>query len=151
MLEYKILETKPSIKENDDEYFDLLAHNYKVPNDVYGDFLVVEKYYVARPDLISLAIYGTDQYADIICKVNGISNPFELNENDMIFLPNIEYITDCVKAVHTPCERASDNDKLNIQINTDHRKQLYEKRTANELTVNNENYIIDKTLGLVFY
>ena len=33
----------------------------------------------------------------------------------------------------------------------DNRKRITEKRTANELTVNSQNYVIDKSLGLVFY
>lgn len=41
-----------------------------------------------RPDLVSLAYYGTENYADIICKYNGISNPFSLAKDDIIKIPN---------------------------------------------------------------
>lgn len=152
MLDYKILNTKPSISENGDEYMDLLANNYKVTDEVpNGTFVTVTENYVARPDLISQAMYGTDDYADIICKYNGISNPFELNKDDLLFIPNMEFVSECVRAVNKPSTRVKENNKLNIVVNNDHRKKLNEKRTANELTVNNENYIIDKSLGIVFY
>jgi hypothetical protein len=47
---------------------------------------------VARPDLISLATYNDASYADLICKLNGISNMFELNEDDVIVIPTYDYI-----------------------------------------------------------
>lgn len=46
--------------------------------------------YVARPDLLAHDIYGDEMYADIICKINGISNPYEVNEGDLIICPQIE-------------------------------------------------------------
>ena len=96
MLDYLILDKKPivkSVKNNEYiQYKDLLTPGYKGNFVPGGRMVFVEKYYVARPDLISLAIYGNDKYADIICKVNGISNPFELNEGMIIYTPDISDI-----------------------------------------------------------
>ncbi len=151
-MDYKIINNKPTIVEGNDEYLDLLAHNYKIPrNKLKGKCIIVNKYYVARPDLLSLALYGSDDYADVLCKVNGISNPFELNEDDVLFVPSIDYLDECYNPVNTPCARVKANDTLNKNVENDYRKHLTEKRTANELTVNSQNYIIDKSLGLVFY
>ena len=41
-----------------------------------------------RPDLISILYYGTENYADILCKYNGISNPFSLVRDQLIRVPN---------------------------------------------------------------
>lgn len=42
----------------------------------------------ARPDLVSLRVYGEDTYQDQICKMNGISNPYSLNIDDVLVIPN---------------------------------------------------------------
>ena len=154
MLNYKILDTKPRYNiDSEEEYIDLLANNYKIPKTNFGgNTVVVNQYYVARPDLISLAVYGDDKYADIICKLNGISNPFELNEDDMLYLPSIEFLDSCINLVRNPSSKVTEeNNSINIKHNNDNRKKVNEKRTANELVVGEENYIIDKSLGLVFY
>jgi len=65
--------------------FDFKANNYtsfnafKIPVD-----------YVMRPDLISQAVYNNTLYAEFILKYNGISNPFTLEEGDVILVPNLE-------------------------------------------------------------
>ena len=89
MLDYNILKIKPIISlpcDYDEESkstgtvrcLDLLAApvNSDAKMSYQNDVIIVNEYYVARPDLISLAVYGDDKYADIICKFNGISNPF---------------------------------------------------------------------------
>ncbi|HUT79856.1 MAG TPA: hypothetical protein VMZ29_01535 [Candidatus Bathyarchaeia archaeon] len=52
---------------------------YKVPRD-----------YVMRPDLISKAVYNNSLYAEVLLKYNGISNPFSINENDLILIPDLD-------------------------------------------------------------
>jgi len=44
--------------------------------------------YAMRPDLISFAMYGTEDYAEYILKFSGISNPFTLCEDDVLKIPN---------------------------------------------------------------
>jgi hypothetical protein len=41
-----------------------------------------------RPDLISKLYYGNENYVDILCKYNSISNPFSLAKNQLIKIPN---------------------------------------------------------------
>lgn len=98
-LDYRILAGKHKILFKNDfdgteyvEAYDLLTgnFNYKLRSLSYP--LVVTKDYIGRPDLISLAKYETDSYADIICKINGISNPFEMNEGDIIYLPDVNML-----------------------------------------------------------
>jgi restriction endonuclease S subunit len=40
-----------------------------------------------RPDLISKLYYGTENYVDILCKYNSISNPFSLVRDQLIKIP----------------------------------------------------------------
>lgn len=150
MLDYNILKKKPILKTDTDEFVDLTKQTYNPKRSVHGEILVVNQYYVARPDLISLAMYGDDKYADIICKFNGISNPFELNENDVIYIPNPEELTEVLEKSVAPSELISNSTKL-FNEQQDRRKKLSEKRSPNEMTVGSTNYIIDHSLGLVFY
>ena len=43
---------------------------------------------VMRPDLVSLGSYGTTEYAEFVLKYTGISNPFSLDQDDVLLIPN---------------------------------------------------------------
>ena len=62
--------------------------------------------YAMRPDLISMAVYNTTEYAEIILKYNGISNPFSLNPGDIIMIPDID---DALSAINTNLISDKDN------------------------------------------
>jgi len=153
MLNYKIINYKPTITRNNEEYFDLLGDVFNKDILITGYPIIINEYYVARPDLVSLAVYGDDRYGDIICKVNGISNPFELNEDDMIFIPNIDYINECVKASKINSDFINDpkTDTIELKDTNNYQKKKNELRSPNEQTLGDNNYIIDKSLGVVFY
>lgn len=155
MLDYNVLNSKSDIKlPKESEYIkDLLSSNINLPEnllEIKDDLKVylVEKEYIARPDLISLAFYGTDQYADVLCKVNGISNPFELNEGELIFIPAFGYV-----------QRAFNRSEPNDVIENDdylgktkiNQKFKDERHSANEQTYGDRNYVIDFNRGLIFY
>ena len=153
MLDYKILDYKSKINKNNDTYIDLMSDSFNMSSVAFdGQVIIVNKYYVARPDLVSLAIYGTDDYADIICKINGISNPFELNENDILFLPDIEFIRNCCKQSSSKSEIVETEDEILTPKKTNNlQKKKNERRSSNEQLEGEQNYVIDKSLGLVFY
>lgn len=151
MLDYKILDYKTKVTRNGKTYYDLMSKSFNYKADKEGGFIIVNKYYVARPDLISLAIYGDDKYADIICKVNGISNPFEMNEDDLIYLPSHEYIMEACKYRNDPSDFVDDEkDTLKKKI-TSFQKKINQKRSPNEQLEGQHNFVIDKSLGLIFY
>lgn len=168
MLDYDSIIYKPTTLKtdtdgNNQQYLDLLAktvHTYEDDdmdwNALFKDLrpIAVRSEYVARPDLISLAVYNTDKYADLICKLNGISNPFELNEDMVLYVPGLDRIESmCVKNSQA-CETVSDNSAGSDNIadtGRGNKKMLNEKRSPNEATVSDVNYVIRKDLGLVFY
>ena len=154
MLDYRILANKNKIKLNGEDVYDLLSGksfvDMKLSN---GNFVVVNKYYVARPDLISLACYGEDMYGDIICKVNGISNPFELNEDDLLFIPSIAFVRENTKMLNSQNNDLiddADNEEI-VQKVSSYQKKPLEERTPNQQLVGDKNFVVDKSLGLVFY
>ena len=153
-LNYKTIEYKPLLKTTDGEqYIDLMGDVFGGTQLETGEMFKVTKYYVARPDLVSFVTYGTDRYTDIICKCNGISNPFELNEGDILFLPSIEYVSNCINGSRTPSQLVSDNETYN-EISTrilSSQKLKNERRSPNEQVIGDRNIVIDKSTGIVLY
>jgi len=152
MLNYRIIENKNVITNKGENYIDLLSTTFDKSIIPKGELLVVNKYYIARPDLISLACYGSDRYADIICKLNGISNPFEMNENDILFIPEIDYLHNCIfsKGQNQSDIIKEESDEIHINTST-YQKKKNEKRSPNEQTIGEKTFTIDKSLGIVFY
>lgn len=153
-LDYKILNKKPIITRNGVKFQDLAVQTIDPSVEISGSFLVVNKYYVARPDLIALAVYGDDRYADILCKVNGISNPFELNENDVIILPHVETLMDLTNM--SPVESVFVDGKNNNELvtgfmDTELQRDVNSSRSPNEQTKGMTNIVIDEENGVILY
>ena len=74
MLINSLLKNKPTIfsKAVGEDIIHLGAITFKMPDWVSYSTYIVSKSHVARPDLISRIMYGTDIYGDFLCKVNGI-------------------------------------------------------------------------------
>ena len=122
--------------------------SFIVPSTYDYEILEVTEKYIARPDILSYDIYGDSIYADLLCKLNGISNPFELNKGMILVIPSPSNIMDFM---HTPtiaeCDSSIDNSNNNKPI----AKQKNEKRKANEAVVGDVRFRIDKTKGIVIY
>lgn len=86
------LDKKPLVKKPDgllirdltQSMFDLKSGSF-VNLSLYR----VPREYVMRPDLISQASYNNTIYAEYILKYNGISNPFSINEGQIIVIPDV--------------------------------------------------------------
>ena len=74
-------------KPNGDEVVDLTQQNL-TPSQVVNiiDYLIVSDDFAMRPDLIAQFFYKDVNATDIVLKQNGISNPFSINENDILFI-----------------------------------------------------------------
>lgn len=154
MLDYQTLNRKPPIDRDINgeniQYIDLAAPTLNknfVLNDVTA--VSISEDYIARPDLVSFAVYGTDEYTDVICKVNGISNPFELGEGMVLLLPDIQTIKDMfLKGVSKTI--SSDDENIN-KLARSYQKAKNQRRNTAEQLVGERNYIIDKNKGLIIY
>lgn len=163
-MDYKTLRLKPitEIPCNYDEEAertgkvkcnDLLASPLNASVEIKDsmEVVVVNKYYIARPDLISLAVYGSDEYGDFICKFNGISNPFELNEDMILYIPSISDINNILsKSGEGACELIKSDSSIKRKVNI-YTKKKTDARSPSMAVVGDVNYIIDKSNGLVFY
>ena len=180
MLDYTILSKKDNISMIKDGkkvvYKDLLSSSISkdLSNGNGGKYIIVNEYYIARPDLISLAVYGDDKYGDMICKANGISNPFELNKGMFIYIPSMGEITEILSSMKNNgsdiLAKYNSKSSLNKDVYTNtkekiklkksetidkkvsvHQKYKNEKRSPGEQTVIDKNYYIDYTHNLVIY
>jgi hypothetical protein len=183
MLDYQVISKKPvvTIVNGDEEntMYDLLVPTFNGHMEKRGFPILVTPPYVARPDLVSLAVYGSDRYADILCKTNGVSNPFELNAGMILWCPQpdelVNYVTGVQKISSSlVAPKASKSTRYNsngtpktpvVGVGTNigkaigeigeslnnKKKAKNERRSSSEQTITDENYIIDKSLGIIIY
>ena len=81
-----------------------------------------------------------------------ISNPFELNEGTILFLPQLEYMVQSMSRLTTNVASvlASESDNIGVQHMTK-QKSKTEDRSPNQQTKGETNYYIDTANGLVYY
>lgn len=157
-LNYRVLNSKKTIKMSKDgkevEFKDLFTKGIDddIPWVLNSRLVEVTKEYVARPDLVAFVVYGSDEYADIICKINGISNPFELNEGELLYCPDLSVIPSLASYKASEVEGLIDNDSDNVEkTKTNYKKSTNEKRSPNEATTNEHNYVLGMNDAVVFY
>ena len=96
MIEHKVLTDKSVIysKYLNESIYCLTDPTFAIPDSYSYEHLYVTDKYIARPDLLSKDVYGSMEYADLLCKLNGISNPFELNAGMVLKIPSPDCISD---------------------------------------------------------
>lgn len=148
-ISHSILDFKGTITSNylEERIYNLLDQTFEIPKSGFSfNILDVSKEYIARPDLISLDAYGDTGYADIICKINGISNPFELNEGMEIIIPTLTSITEfSVKPGKMDVEE-DEFDNLPTPTTVSNKK-----RKANEAVIGDTRFRIDSSAGVIIY
>lgn len=128
-----------------EEMINLLDTTFVIPEYYNYNIFEVTEEYVARPDLISYDAYGDEMYTDVICKLNGISNPFELNKGTKLIIPSPEHIMNFI--TKPSANDIESDEKLNRPIS----KQKNEKRKPNEAIVGDKRFKIDRTSGVIIY
>lgn len=151
MLYNSLLAQKTQIYSNrfKEDIINLGSATFILPDDFRYKVIRVSSMHVARPDLLSQHLYGSDTYGDLICKINGVSNPFELNEGMMLVVPDIADI-----------ESFYISDTWNDDISVDEGTSSYtnpvpksknEKRAANESIVGDQRFRIDASNRVIIY
>lgn len=148
MLWYSIVQNKSHIKSNylKEDVLNLLDKTFIIPDSYTYNIFEVSKEYIARPDLIALDAYGDTMYTDVMCKLNGISNPFELNEGMKLILPAPEDIDKFI--INPPIEESED---YVDPTSTQSTKTKSSKRQANEAIIGDSRFKIDKNSKIVIY
>ena len=148
MIKHTVLNNKKEIFSDwlQDNIINLCDSTFRIPNSYEYEILEVTERYIARPDILSNDIYGDAIYSDLLCKLNGISNPFELNEGMILIIPSPDCIMDFMKTLtQTEC------DSNDTSINKPIAKTKNQKRKANEAIVGDSRFRIDKSRGIVIY
>lgn len=146
-MNYFTLANKSTIKSEylKEEIYNFLDTTFVMPDEFDFEIVRVTEDYIARPDLISIAAYGDSDFTDIICKINGISNPFELNEGDILVIPSYDYIS-----YFNNIPSAEDRE-ASIENNTPKSKTKTEKRKANESIIGDKRFHIDPSRRVIVY
>lgn len=148
MIIHTVINNKNQIYSNwlQDNIIDLCDSTFQIPKSYQYEILEVSERYVARPDILSKDIYGDTLYSDLLCKLNGISNPFELNKGMILVIPSPDCIMNFMKQI-TVEDTIFDNDSSAKPIV----KSKNEKRKANDAVIGDSRFKIDKSKGIVIY
>lgn len=119
----------------------LLDTTFQIPIDYSADIMEVTEEYVARPDLLAIDIYGDVLYTDILCKVNGISNPFELQEGMYIIAPGFDALEDFI------VEPSWSEEATILPVS----KTKTETRKPSDATQGNERFVKDDLNKVLIY
>lgn len=86
----KVLANKPKIEDDKgNEIIDLTHSALKDADFIFSGTYEVTSNFEMRPDLLCYVIYGDTSRMDEVFKANRISNPFAMNEGDIIFTPDV--------------------------------------------------------------
>lgn len=148
MLFHTVLNNKKQIYSDwlQENVYNLGDITFVIPNSYQYEVVELDERYIARPDILSKDAYGDVMYADILCKLNGISNPFELNKGMLMIIPSPDCIMNFMyRPTISECDTNSDN------ISKPVAKQKTAKRKANEAIVGDARFKIDQNKGIVIY
>lgn len=153
-MDYSVLNFKSERYSSylNDNIYDLLDRTFIIPDDYSYNIFRVTSEYIARPDLISIDAYGDDSHVDVICKLNGISNPFELNEGMHLIMPT----PDCISDFYYHPSNIYDKDEnwgMDSIINNSSQKNTQKniKRKVSDVIAGVSNYTIDEAGGVIIY
>lgn len=136
-------------KRFQESMMDLFGVTYVLPESFSYRAIEVSPEHVARPDLVSKILYDTTIYGDLICRLNGISNPFELNEGDVLIVPEYQDLEKFLAYADAE-ENIEDTDK-DIRESKPSYKKPKEKRAPNEAIIGDARFKIDKTNRVIIY
>ncbi len=118
MFEYTLDRKEEVTDARGNRIIDLTKSIFTKDSQQIQDYQVVKMsdVYQMRPDLISQHMYGTDEYTEFILKFAGISNPFTLNEDDILLIPNVTQAIGMMEAENREANDADDNESRVVQI-----------------------------------
>lgn len=127
-----------------EEMVDLLDKTFQIPKGYNVTLGLIEPEYEARPDLVAAEIYGVDSYASELFKLNGPSNPFEVNAGQYILVPSMDAISE-FDVFPSPLW------KKDAYATKPKPKAKTEKRKPNEAVVGDKRFNVDKLSKIIIY
>ena len=133
-----------------EEIVDLLSQTFRIPEDFEFTVYQTREDHTCRPDLLSYDAYGTDEYGDLLLKLNGISNPFELNGGMYIIVPKYDYLEQ-FQIVPAKSTIAGSDPSEFIPVASNPLNHVKKQRTTNEALLNSNRYKINPSTGVITY
>lgn len=102
MISIDVLENKPEIVINGETIMDITARSVDpgvIPG--FSRFIFTNEEMVMRPDLAAHMLCGTHNRMGTLLKLNSIGNPFSLNSNEFLFVPDTETINNLTRLPQT--------------------------------------------------
>ena len=152
MYQSQVLENKTSYHSDflEDTIWNLLDITYAIPDKFnYKIYIVNEDKYIARPDLISYDFYGDPMYADVVCRFNVISNPFELTKGLDLSVPGFNYVQYFITKP-TINEQESGLKEIDERVKPIPKSKA-EKRRPNDAILGDKRFKINAADGIVMY
>ena len=153
MLTNYLIQKKNTIKSDvlGEEILNLSEKTYDVENTaITTSWITIDEAFVARPDLLSFNLYGTDAYGDLICKMNGVSNPFEMNDNRVYRVIPVNEVPLLITDYEYGDELIDSGESV-TPYGMLAPKEKKEKRAANEEVVGDERFEINYGNRVVIY
>ena len=103
-MNWGILDKKQIVQKNGEDIIDLTSSTLTFDDTIP---VVIDHFYVSddmvmRPDLLSYLAYGNTDNFDLILKFNAISNPFSIDKEDYILIPDPRYMSEAITPSETP-------------------------------------------------
>lgn len=148
MLKNSLLTNKRIKKysKTDEDMIDLMSKTFVFADDFEYNLIEVTELSVGRLDIISKIVYNDDQYGDLICKINGISNPLELNIGKILVIPETPYIKSFMTREIDDIDNITKDTVL--RPTPKHKK---DKRKVNEAVDGDVRYKIDASNRIIVY
>lgn len=130
----------------DEDIVDLLSGTFRIDSKYQSRTVHIDPGYESRWDLIAEKALGDDIYHDVLLKLNGHSNPFEVFEGQIILLPTEDEVNNFFQ---NPSKEWSEAGLGNIFRPKPKAKN--EKRKPNEAVVGDKRFNIDQLSKIVIY
>lgn len=88
----------------------------------------LNKTFEMRPDKVSVSMYGTDELTEFILKFSGISNPFNLDKDDVLLIPNEQEALG-MTAVNADADASDRRESVEMQIRNYYKFQNQEYKS----------------------
>lgn len=115
MLVSKLLRVKKLFTTSSGEsIIDLVSSTFTFgDNGATSGPVLISEYETMRPDLLSNRVYSTQDYWETILKFNGISNPFSLDQGEVLLVPAYSMMERMVRPPKEVKEKGTEPAKKN--------------------------------------
>lgn len=140
MLFLETLRNKPLFKKNGEQIKDLTAKSVDFRGDMFIiDTVVVSSDFIMRSDLIAKVEFRNANKMDYLLKFNGISNPFSIDEGDILLVPDMSEMRSAIQ----PLKSTVDSEGKSAVV-----KKFFDPNRLNKKDIKRIDYLKQKSSEL---